>query len=61
MGLEWHLISGAERIGESLDCVDLCVTAKLFAALIAFERSWIALITRSSVVNVGCVMCLCLK
>jgi hypothetical protein len=32
MGLEWHLISGAERIGESLDCVDLCVTAKLFAA-----------------------------
>ncbi len=32
MGLEWHLISGAERISESLDCVNLCVTAKLFAA-----------------------------
>jgi hypothetical protein len=31
MGLEWYLISGAERIGESLDCVDLRVTAKLFA------------------------------
>ena len=29
--------------------------------LIAFDRSWIALITRSSVVNVGCVICLCLK
>jgi len=32
MGLEWHLISRAERIGESFDRFDLGVTAKLFAA-----------------------------
>jgi hypothetical protein len=29
--------------------------------LIAFVKLWIALITRSSVVIVGCVMYLCLK
>ena len=34
---------------------------RLLLPLIAFDKSWIALIIRSSVVNVGCVMCLCLK
>ena len=33
----------------------------LMFPLTAFVKSWIALIIRSSVVNVGCVMCLCLK
>ena len=40
----------------------ICVLPPRFLPLlIAFDRSWIALITRSSVVNVGCVICLCLK
>jgi hypothetical protein len=40
----------------------ICVLPPRFLLpLMAFDRSWIALIIRSSVVNVGCVMCLCLK
>ena len=33
MGVEWHLISRAKRIGESFDCVHLCVAAKFAAAV----------------------------
>ena len=39
-------------------CVSL---PSLLFPLTAFVKSWIALIIRSLVVNVGCVMCLCLK
>ena len=33
----------------------------LLLPLIAFDKSWISSTIRSSVVSVGCVMCLCLK
>ena len=32
MGVEWYRIPRAKRIGESLDCVHLCVAAKFAAA-----------------------------
>ena len=32
MGVKWHFISRAKRIGESFDCVHLCVAARFAAA-----------------------------